>query len=127
MTAFEEFGVLPEIGKAVDDMGWTLPTDVQVTFWAFKKLFQKFYYMVACLCDSVTRFLKIRTMYIHLEIRKAKKPTIFEKEVIKPFPRNCRNKIPYHFFARDSMCHLNLADCNFSLRPFPLSWEEGTF
>ena len=24
-----EFGVLPEIGKAVDDMGWTLPTDVQ--------------------------------------------------------------------------------------------------
>lgn len=29
MTAFEEFGVLPELGKAVDDMGWTLPTDVQ--------------------------------------------------------------------------------------------------
>lgn len=29
MTAFEEFGVMPEIGKAVDDMGWTLPTDVQ--------------------------------------------------------------------------------------------------
>ena len=29
MTAFEEFGVLPEIGKAVDDMGWTLPTDIQ--------------------------------------------------------------------------------------------------
>merc|ERR1712123_141313 len=29
MTAFEEFGVLPEIAKAVDDMGWTLPTDVQ--------------------------------------------------------------------------------------------------
>ena len=29
MTAFEEFGVLPEIGKAVDDMGWGLPTDIQ--------------------------------------------------------------------------------------------------
>jgi len=29
MTAFEEFGVLPEIAKAVDDMSWTLPTDVQ--------------------------------------------------------------------------------------------------
>ena len=30
MTAFEEFGVMPEIGKAVDDMDWNLPTDVQV-------------------------------------------------------------------------------------------------
>ncbi|XP_014470350.1 PREDICTED: ATP-dependent RNA helicase Ddx1 [Dinoponera quadriceps] len=29
MTAFEEMGVLPEIGKAVDDIDWTLPTDVQ--------------------------------------------------------------------------------------------------
>jgi ATP-dependent RNA helicase DDX1 len=29
MTAFEEFGVLPEIARAVDDMGWNLPTDVQ--------------------------------------------------------------------------------------------------
>lgn len=29
MTAFEEFGVLPEIGKAVDEMEWMLPTDVQ--------------------------------------------------------------------------------------------------
>uniref|UniRef100_A0A1A9UP81 ATP-dependent RNA helicase n=1 Tax=Glossina austeni TaxID=7395 RepID=A0A1A9UP81_GLOAU len=29
MTAFEEFGVLPEIGKAIDEMEWTLPTDVQ--------------------------------------------------------------------------------------------------
>ncbi|XP_014244665.1 ATP-dependent RNA helicase Ddx1 [Cimex lectularius] len=29
MTAFEEFGVLPEIAKAVDDMEWMLPTDVQ--------------------------------------------------------------------------------------------------
>lgn len=29
MTAFEEFGVLPEIAKAVDEMEWTLPTDVQ--------------------------------------------------------------------------------------------------
>ncbi|CAK9830344.1 ATP-dependent RNA helicase Ddx1 [Anthophora retusa] len=29
MTAFEEMGVLPEIGKAVDDMEWSLPTDVQ--------------------------------------------------------------------------------------------------
>ncbi|XP_017877954.1 ATP-dependent RNA helicase Ddx1 [Ceratina calcarata] len=29
MTAFEEMGVLPEIGKAVDEMEWTLPTDVQ--------------------------------------------------------------------------------------------------
>ena len=29
MTAFEEFGVLPEIGKAVDEMSWSLPTDVQ--------------------------------------------------------------------------------------------------
>ena len=31
MTAFEEFGVMPEIGRAVDEMDWTLPTDVQVT------------------------------------------------------------------------------------------------
>lgn len=29
MTAFEEMGVLPEIGKAVEEMEWTLPTDVQ--------------------------------------------------------------------------------------------------
>lgn len=29
MTAFEEFGVLPEIAKAVDELEWTLPTDVQ--------------------------------------------------------------------------------------------------
>lgn len=29
MTAFEEFGVLPEIAKAIDEMEWTLPTDVQ--------------------------------------------------------------------------------------------------
>lgn len=29
MTAFEEFGVIPELGKAVDDMEWLLPTDVQ--------------------------------------------------------------------------------------------------
>uniref|UniRef100_A0A336MTA5 ATP-dependent RNA helicase n=1 Tax=Culicoides sonorensis TaxID=179676 RepID=A0A336MTA5_CULSO len=29
MTAFEEFGVMPEIGKAVDEMDWLLPTDVQ--------------------------------------------------------------------------------------------------
>lgn len=29
MTAFEEFGVLPELGKAIDEMDWTLPTDVQ--------------------------------------------------------------------------------------------------
>ena len=29
MTAFEEFGVMPEIGKAVEDLDWLLPTDVQ--------------------------------------------------------------------------------------------------
>ncbi|XP_063907941.1 ATP-dependent RNA helicase Ddx1 [Zophobas morio] len=29
MTAFEEFGVLSEIGKAIDEMEWTLPTDIQ--------------------------------------------------------------------------------------------------
>ncbi|CAN8025900.1 unnamed protein product [Ixodes persulcatus] len=29
MTAFEEMGVLPEIARAVEDMEWTLPTDVQ--------------------------------------------------------------------------------------------------
>ena len=29
MTAFEEFGVMPELGAAVDEMGWALPTDVQ--------------------------------------------------------------------------------------------------
>lgn len=29
MTAFEEMGVMPEIAKAVEDMEWTLPTDVQ--------------------------------------------------------------------------------------------------
>ncbi|XP_076029050.1 ATP-dependent RNA helicase Ddx1-like isoform X1 [Oratosquilla oratoria] len=29
MTAFEEMGVMPEIAKAVEEMDWTLPTDVQ--------------------------------------------------------------------------------------------------
>lgn len=29
MTAFEEFGVIPELSKAVDEMEWLLPTDVQ--------------------------------------------------------------------------------------------------
>ncbi|CAH1117276.1 unnamed protein product [Phaedon cochleariae] len=29
MTAFEEFGVLPEIAKALDELEWTLPTDIQ--------------------------------------------------------------------------------------------------
>lgn len=29
MTAFEEFGVLPELAKAIDEMDWNLPTDVQ--------------------------------------------------------------------------------------------------
>ncbi|UYV62061.1 DDX1 [Cordylochernes scorpioides] len=29
MTAFEEMGVLPEIAKAVDEVDWNLPTDVQ--------------------------------------------------------------------------------------------------
>ncbi|XP_014220033.1 ATP-dependent RNA helicase Ddx1 [Copidosoma floridanum] len=29
MAAFEEMGVLPEISKALDEMEWTLPTDVQ--------------------------------------------------------------------------------------------------
>ncbi|XP_055349017.1 ATP-dependent RNA helicase DDX1-like [Paramacrobiotus metropolitanus] len=29
MTAFEEFGVLPEIAKAVEEMEWNLPTDIQ--------------------------------------------------------------------------------------------------
>lgn len=29
MTAFEEFGLLPELGRAVDEMEWLLPTDVQ--------------------------------------------------------------------------------------------------
>ncbi|KAK7070784.1 ATP-dependent RNA helicase ddx1 [Halocaridina rubra] len=29
MAAFEEMGVLPEIAKAVEEMDWTLPTDVQ--------------------------------------------------------------------------------------------------
>uniref|UniRef100_A0A0N5A8A6 ATP-dependent RNA helicase n=1 Tax=Syphacia muris TaxID=451379 RepID=A0A0N5A8A6_9BILA len=29
MTAFEELGVLPELGQAVDEMGWNLPSDIQ--------------------------------------------------------------------------------------------------
>ena len=29
MTAFEEMGVMPEIGQAVEEMDWSLPTDVQ--------------------------------------------------------------------------------------------------
>ncbi|XP_041375117.1 ATP-dependent RNA helicase DDX1-like [Gigantopelta aegis] len=29
MTAFEEMGVLPEIGQALEELDWTLPTDVQ--------------------------------------------------------------------------------------------------
>ena len=38
MTAFEEFGVMPELGAAVDEMGWTLPTDVQVLLnWLIEK------------------------------------------------------------------------------------------
>ena len=38
MTAFEEFGVMPELGAAVDEMGWTLPTDVQVESSLFRSL-----------------------------------------------------------------------------------------
>ncbi|XP_055594121.1 ATP-dependent RNA helicase Ddx1-like [Uranotaenia lowii] len=29
MTAFEEFGVMPELGKAIEEQEWVLPTDVQ--------------------------------------------------------------------------------------------------
>ena len=29
MTAFEEMGVMPELGKAVEELDWMLPTDVQ--------------------------------------------------------------------------------------------------
>ncbi|XP_015790146.1 ATP-dependent RNA helicase DDX1 [Tetranychus urticae] len=29
MAAFEEMGILPEIGKAVEEMEWSLPTDIQ--------------------------------------------------------------------------------------------------
>ena len=29
MTAFEEMGVLPEIALAVEEMDWSLPTDIQ--------------------------------------------------------------------------------------------------
>ena len=29
MTAFEEMGVIPEIAQAVEEMDWTLPTDIQ--------------------------------------------------------------------------------------------------
>ncbi|XP_044745938.1 ATP-dependent RNA helicase Ddx1 [Coccinella septempunctata] len=29
MTAFEEFGVLPEIAKALEELDWMLPTDIQ--------------------------------------------------------------------------------------------------
>ncbi|XP_050296247.1 ATP-dependent RNA helicase Ddx1 [Anthonomus grandis grandis] len=29
MAAFEEFGVLPELSKAIDELEWTLPTDIQ--------------------------------------------------------------------------------------------------
>jgi hypothetical protein len=28
-AAFEEFGVMPELIKAVEELGWTLPTDIQ--------------------------------------------------------------------------------------------------
>ncbi|CAK8692162.1 unnamed protein product [Clavelina lepadiformis] len=30
MTAFENLGVMPEIGKVVDEIGWQLPTDIQM-------------------------------------------------------------------------------------------------
>ncbi|CAK9304419.1 unnamed protein product [Gordionus sp. m RMFG-2023] len=29
MTAFEEFGLMPEIGQSIEEMDWMLPTDVQ--------------------------------------------------------------------------------------------------
>ncbi|XP_066153247.1 ATP-dependent RNA helicase Ddx1 [Euwallacea fornicatus] len=29
MAAFEEFGIVPEISKAIDELEWTLPTDIQ--------------------------------------------------------------------------------------------------
>ncbi|CAJ0595758.1 unnamed protein product [Cylicocyclus nassatus] len=29
MTAFEEFGIIPELGDAVSDLGWELPTPIQ--------------------------------------------------------------------------------------------------
>ena len=62
MTAFEEFGVLPEIGKAVDDMGWTLPTDVQVI-----RIFHNFEIFLICqrsakkssTCESLQYLLHI--------------------------------------------------------------------
>jgi hypothetical protein len=32
MSAFEEFGVMPEIIKAVQELEWELPRDIQVSF-----------------------------------------------------------------------------------------------
>lgn len=29
MTAFEEMGIMPEIGKALEEMDWLLPTNIQ--------------------------------------------------------------------------------------------------
>lgn len=29
MTAFENLGVMPEIGEMVNELGWMLPTDIQ--------------------------------------------------------------------------------------------------
>ena len=85
MTAFEEFGVLPEIGKAVDDMGWTLPTDVQV----------------------------------------------IKNFIIKKFSQSF-NPTSQRLAKKSSTCEnlqylLHIINCNFSLRPFPLFWEEETF
>jgi ATP-dependent RNA helicase DDX1 len=31
MSAFEEVGLMPELIKAVEDLGWFLPTPVQVS------------------------------------------------------------------------------------------------
>ncbi|OTF83318.1 hypothetical protein BLA29_005061 [Euroglyphus maynei] len=29
MTAFEEMGIMPEIGKALEEIDWLLPTNIQ--------------------------------------------------------------------------------------------------
>lgn len=38
MTAFEEMGMMPEIGKALEEIEWILPTNIQAEaipqFWA---------------------------------------------------------------------------------------------
>lgn len=63
MTAFEEFGVIPELGKAVDDMEWLLPTDVQaeaIPLILGGLLSRQRFMLISQFLDNLTRYFRRR-------------------------------------------------------------------